>query len=480
MGMCVASTSKLAGNMPQGNDLSFRPSAEGHLKSGKGRTVDRLKERIKVPDSKADALSSRQVNHSKLWQQVTARKSTPLFKALCGQGVIAPSQEKEVIKIRTARANARREQGQFSRKVQKQKRGIKNGADTVRSLLLAPNDHKEDDLVLLTSCRKSGDRLVGDGRYKVVKYAVTIDSGERRIVAICSTKEKTIKELSWEAECFKMFQGDDEIVRFYFSYMAVDKCMFVFEDCDGGDLSDFIRENGDLPCNPDHELQIIHDIVIGVKKIHMKGLLHRDIKPENILLKNGRAKIADFGEACFKDDRKSRSEIRGSVTYFSPEVFEAFKNLKARRQQGYTSFNRKELLKNKKMTQDTVTEKADSWAVGVTLYEWISKHEFHRDEDNMDFSKSRIDAMIMSVPEKFRPLLEGLLQIDPGRRIDMGEAEKLLPQIEDETLPVIKHNLASKEGALIRSIRGPRSAKSFLNLLASCFRLPRRLKGTSN
>ena len=52
-----------------------------------------------------------------------------------------------------------------------------------------------------------------------------------------------------------------------------------------------------------------------------KRVIHRDIKPANIFIKEGNAKIADFGLSVFAFDGKIVSESRiGTPRYMAPEV----------------------------------------------------------------------------------------------------------------------------------------------------------------
>jgi serine/threonine protein kinase len=44
---------------------------------------------------------------------------------------------------------------------------------------------------------------------------------------------------------------------------------------------------------------IVFDIYQGLLYLERKGIIHRDIKMSNILVKDGTAKIADFGFASF-------------------------------------------------------------------------------------------------------------------------------------------------------------------------------------
>jgi serine/threonine protein kinase len=61
----------------------------------------------------------------------------------------------------------------------------------------------------------------------------------------------------------------------------------VTEYCDGGELLDFVNENGPL----DESLARCYftQIVSGMKHIRDAGIVHRDLSPENILLCDGRS-----------------------------------------------------------------------------------------------------------------------------------------------------------------------------------------------
>ena len=60
------------------------------------------------------------------------------------------------------------------------------------------------------------------------------------------------------------------------------------------------------------------DIISGYLYLKNKNILHRDLKPANILMHNGRAKIADFGFACYdKEENCSKYNI-GTPLYMSP------------------------------------------------------------------------------------------------------------------------------------------------------------------
>ncbi|MFN2354015.1 MAG: serine/threonine-protein kinase [Desulfopila sp.] len=73
--------------------------------------------------------------------------------------------------------------------------------------------------------------------------------------------------------------------------------------------------------------QYMIPILDGVDKIHCSGIIHRDIKPENFFLKDGKAKLADFGLSLGLDQPSVTGpmvDIFGTLKYMSPEQFYNF------------------------------------------------------------------------------------------------------------------------------------------------------------
>ena len=94
---------------------------------------------------------------------------------------------------------------------------------------------------------------------------------------------------------------------------------------------------------------------MGLEYLHMKGIIHRDIKPENLLLtRPGQLykgspvvlKIADFGTAALCAGDENAQRTAGTPPFFSPELCAS--------------------------GSDYDVRVVDLWAVGVTIYQWIS------------------------------------------------------------------------------------------------------------
>lgn len=93
----------------------------------------------------------------------------------------------------------------------------------------------------------------------------------------------------------------------------------VMEYLEGNSLEDTITSRRSLVLA--EKLGIIVQVCNGLSFAHQRGVVHRDIKPANIVvLKNGTAKIVDFGIAHVGGHRITRTgQIVGSIYYMSPE-----------------------------------------------------------------------------------------------------------------------------------------------------------------
>ncbi len=94
-------------------------------------------------------------------------------------------------------------------------------------------------------------------------------------------------------------------------------------------------------------VQIIRDILTGLKQIHQQKMLHRDIKPSNIYLRqNGEALLIDFGSSRYALGAQSKS-LSAIITpgYAPPEQYSS------KRQQA---------------------AQTDLYAVGATLYKMLT------------------------------------------------------------------------------------------------------------
>jgi abelson tyrosine-protein kinase 1/abelson tyrosine-protein kinase 2 len=74
--------------------------------------------------------------------------------------------------------------------------------------------------------------------------------------------------------------------------------------------------------SPTHIGIIICGIVLGMRYVHLSGVIHGDLKPSNILLnEKGHPLICDFGSSRLQSDDATPSHEFGTVQYAAPEQF---------------------------------------------------------------------------------------------------------------------------------------------------------------
>lgn len=98
-----------------------------------------------------------------------------------------------------------------------------------------------------------------------------------------------------------------------------DLTYLAMEYIEGADLRDYCSKGSLLPLRK--VLKVVSESAQALDYAHANGVIHRDIKPANImLLKNGEAKITDFGIAKAVSSSQTKSGVvLGTPNYMSPE-----------------------------------------------------------------------------------------------------------------------------------------------------------------
>lgn len=94
----------------------------------------------------------------------------------------------------------------------------------------------------------------------------------------------------------------------------------VMELCEGVSLKEYMTKKGRLSWQ--ETLFFAQQVAKALDHAHSRGIIHQDIKPHNVmLLRDGTAKVMDFGIARFANNQETRvmQEAIGSVHYISPE-----------------------------------------------------------------------------------------------------------------------------------------------------------------
>ncbi|MET7567865.1 serine/threonine-protein kinase [Streptomyces sp. NPDC005492] len=176
----------------------------------------------------------------------------------------------------------------------------------------------------------------------------------------------------------------------------------VMELLDGGSLADRISTRG--PVDATEAARIGVALLGALRTAHAAGVLHRDIKPANVLLEasGDRVVLTDFGIA----------QVAGATTLTENGAFVGSPE--------YTAPER--------MSGARTGPASDLWSLGALLCTVLSGESPFR-RDSLGGILHAVVIAEIRPPEQARPLLpvvRGLLERDPERRLEAAEAERML------------------------------------------------------
>ncbi|KAI6203101.1 hypothetical protein M3Y94_00517500 [Aphelenchoides besseyi] len=147
---------------------------------------------------------------------------------------------------------------------------------------------------------------------------------------------------------------------------------------------------------------LLDQLVSALMFIHNYGVIHRDVKPENMLLSGQTLKIADFGWAAPAKSSQLKTYC-GTPDYLAPEMLK----------EGAYGFE------------------VDIWAVGVTLYEFLTGRapfDSNRDSPTMKTLYKNIGSgryrLPSTMPNGAKELIQQILCVDPKERLSLQEVKE--------------------------------------------------------
>jgi eukaryotic-like serine/threonine-protein kinase len=185
-------------------------------------------------------------------------------------------------------------------------------------------------------------RKLGQGGMGVVYQVWHTETGRiaalKRLLPIPHVPERTMRRFHREMSIMQDLHHPN-LVRLFEGGQLDDAPFFVSEFVTGGDLTQFISDEGRPLLSPGEVAQLMADSLVGLNHFHMREdpsarkYVHRDIKPENILVtkENGAMvpKVADFGLAkCYEESGGTTTrtgEYAGTIMYMPPEQIASFK-----------------------------------------------------------------------------------------------------------------------------------------------------------
>jgi hypothetical protein len=211
------------------------------------------------------------------------------------------------------------------------------------------------------------------------------------------------------------------IVTVYDLAEADGRRVIVMEFLDGVELRQVIAER--RPLGLDEKLGIMIQLCDGLAYAHRHGVVHRDIKPGNIfLLRNGNAKILDFGVARIvaADAGLTRTGlIMGTLRYIAPE-----------------------------QARGRADHRSDIFSAGAVCYELLAYRSAFPGDDPMEILEAirsheppALNEIDASIPAELAAVVARAMQKDPERRVQD------LAQMSEELQSIRRGLLATLDGA---------------------------------
>ncbi len=161
---------------------------------------------------------------------------------------------------------------------------------------------------------------------------VTRSEGQREIVVFSSKREsdfaKQLGKFRREARIMSLFTDTVNCIKTYDIFEENGTAYIVMEYCNASTLKEYIKGRKGELLSERETLDIISQVLSGLKEIHAKGVYHLDIALDNIFIKqknNGilTTIIYDFGAACLAKDVKRRfdDEIVVKPGFAPPEQY---------------------------------------------------------------------------------------------------------------------------------------------------------------
>lgn len=138
--------------------------------------------------------------------------------------------------------------------------------------------------------------------------------------SILENKNKTDQVVVSSTYDSQLITLNDKIEIFRQNYQQTNGLSFIFylqmEYCSQGSLDKYLISRSKV--HYDDSLNILKQLVSGLKYLHQNSIIHRDLKPNNIFIKDQIIKIGDFGLAVLEEDNYELEDDEGCLLYNDP------------------------------------------------------------------------------------------------------------------------------------------------------------------
>ena len=246
-------------------------------------------------------------------------------------------------------------------------------------------------------------RRVGDGAFAIVRVERGADGRQSAVKMYDPQGDETaLRHLKNELALAGRIRHPNIIGPGAVQRLGGDRVEIRMDYASGGSLADYVkrakyasRDGG--PLGDEEAGALFVGLVDGVGYLHSNELSHGDLKLSNAMLDGPIVRLIDFGTAR-QAAPTAEPPLPGTLVYTAPEAID-----------GHPHDGRP----------------ADVWALGVMLYNLLSRGEFPfwgRDEASLRLAVQTAPPKVPpGVSDGARDLIEGMLAKEPGRRLTVGQ-----------------------------------------------------------
>ncbi len=239
---------------------------------------------------------------------------------------------------------------------------------------------------------------IADGGIGTVYRARDVESGDPvaiKVLLPSFARDPMILDLfKREAKILRKLKHDALTQYFVFAKEPTLEVYYLAMEFVGGPSLSKRLESG--PLEPDAVYRLLKRVADALQAVHDREVIHRDLSPDNIILQNddvGQAKVIDFGISRANTGGPTiiGDGFAGKINYVSPEqvgIFDA-----------------------------KVTARSDIYSLGLVLAEALTGKQIDMGGTQAQIvEKRRHLPPLEGIDNRFRPLLEAMLQPDPANR----------------------------------------------------------------
>nr|XP_013796118.1 PREDICTED: ribosomal protein S6 kinase alpha-5 isoform X5 [Apteryx mantelli mantelli] len=251
------------------------------------------------------------------------------------------------------------------------------------------------------------EKPLGEGSFSICRKCLHKKTSQEYAVKIISKRMEANTQR--EITALKLCEGHPNVVKLHEVYHDQLHTFLVMELLKGGELLERIQKKKHF--SETEASHIMRRLVSAVSHMHDVGVVHRDLKPENLLFTdetdNSEIKIIDFGFARLKPpDNQPLKTPCFTLHYAAPEL----------------------------LNHNGYDESCDLWSLGVILYTMLSGQVPFQSQDKSLTCTSALEIMKKikkgefsfegeawkNVSQEAKELIQGLLTVDPNKRIKMS------------------------------------------------------------